>query len=256
MTAVAVLGTPVLTTTSGTKTITATPTVNDLIILIFGHSGNTADPGLSDNQGGAYTILEDELTDTGASRFGIAVRNSLVASAVSTIYTTAPGATTGGGLTVLRVTGMSRTSASAMRQAGRQAFTTAATPTVPMDAGAILTGNSVIGAVWNQTNPATMTPPASFTERSDLGYATPTRGMESASRDSGETGSTITWGSASASSYAAVVVELDASAAGGGATYPGWEGGGWWFRNEQWAHRHGIPLLGEVPILGRDRLAA
>ncbi|HET9672417.1 MAG TPA: hypothetical protein VFQ40_06165 [Actinomycetota bacterium] len=43
---------------------------------------------------------------------------------------------------------------------------------------------------------------------------------------------------------------------GGGATYPGWEGGGWWFRNEEWAHRHEIPLLGEVPVMGEDRRAA
>lgn len=211
MAAVTKLGTETWNTTSGTKTVTATPAVNDLIVIVFGHSGNTADPGLSDDQSGTYTIVEDELTDTSASRFGIAIRNSLVSSAVSTVFTTAPGTTTGGGLVVLKVTGMTFTGGSADRQVGRQAFTTAATPTVPMDSGAILTGNAVIGAVYNQTNPAGLTPPGSFTERSDNGFNTPSRGLETASRDSGETGSTITWGSASASSFAAVVVELDTS---------------------------------------------
>ncbi len=218
MAAVTLLGTATWTTTTGTKTVTATPAAADLIVLIFGHSGNVADPGLSDNNSGGagtYTIVEDELTDTAASRFGIAVRNSLISSGTSTIFTTAPGTTTGGGLVVLKVTGMTRTGISAARQVGRQAFTAAATPTVPMDAGAVLTANAVVGAVYNQTvTAATLTPPASWTERADVGYATPNRGLEVASRDSGETGSTITWGSASSSSFAAVVAELDISTVG------------------------------------------
>jgi hypothetical protein len=54
-----------------------------------------------------------------------------------------------------------------------------------------------------------MTPRASFTERSDGGYATPAAGLETMSRDSGETGTTQTWGSASASAYCSLVLELD-----------------------------------------------
>jgi len=39
---VSLLGTPTFSTTSGTKTVTATPVVGDLVVIITAHSGNTS----------------------------------------------------------------------------------------------------------------------------------------------------------------------------------------------------------------------
>jgi hypothetical protein len=87
----------------------------------------------------------------------------------------------------------------------------AATPTCVLNSAA-LTTNALIGAVFNGTNPATMTPRASWTERADVGYATPTSGLEVMSRDSGETATSIAWGGTSASAFCASVFELDITA--------------------------------------------
>lgn len=76
-------------------------------------------------------------------------------------------------------------------------------------------------------------------------------GMFTGTRTGGGAPGTTTYTKATASYKTHLVIALRDSAPGGAAaTYPGWEGGGWWFRNEEWAHRHGIPLLGEVPVLG------
>jgi hypothetical protein len=75
------------------------------------------------------------------------------------------------------------------------------------------TTNSILGAVFNAANPATMTPPATgtWTEHDDVGYNTPATGMETVTLDSGFTSTTVTWGSSCASAFAAFAVEFDAS---------------------------------------------
>jgi hypothetical protein len=76
---------------------------------------------------------------------------------------------------------------------------------------AALTANLCIGVVMGGTVTPAITQPASWTESVDLSYLTPTTGMETAFRNSGETGSTITWGSTIATAFASMVIELDIS---------------------------------------------
>lgn len=217
MAAVTLLGTVTFTTTSGTKTVTATPAVNDLICLVCAHTGSTSsiDPTDDNPDGlGTYTSVIANVKVTNADTMRFYLRNSLVGSATSTIFTHAPGATSGGGIAVLKITGMSRTGAAAKRQNGgenNQAGGTTPAPTFP---GAALTTNAIIGAVFNGANPATMTPRSSpaYTERADVGYNTPATGLEIMTIDSGETGSTITWGSSCASAFCDSIIEVDTSA--------------------------------------------
>lgn len=120
-------------------------------------------------------------------------------------------------------------------------FTAAAKPDV---AG----GTAEMGAVTNANL-------ASITERHDDAAASGNGGWIGAwtgqETSSGQDIGTSTWTKTTTSQMAHLIIAIrDSAPAGGAATYPGWEGGGWWFRNEEWAHRHGIPLLGEVPILG------
>lgn len=210
MAAVTLLGSS-FNTTSGTHTVTATPAVGDLIVIIAAHTGSVSQAAPTDNNSGGagtYTQAQNALKATSADIVGIWVRDALIASATSTVFTLAPGTTTGGGLAVLKVTGMTLSGLSAKRQSGSQANQAAATP-APVMGGVALTANPVIGAVFNATNSATMTPRTGYTEHVDTGYATPTTGIEIMSLDSGETAQTITWGSASASAFCSVVVELD-----------------------------------------------
>lgn len=197
---------------AGGKSVTATPAVNNLIVVIGGSSFDTiGNMSVTDNQGGTYTLVGSATKRTSGDAVGIWVRTSLVAAAVSTIYTLSTGgANDGSGLVVLAISGMTKTGATAARQFAKQDNQAAATP-APTFAASCLSSSVIIGAVYNATNPATMTPPASYTELHDVGYLTSTNGLEVASRNNGETGNVITWGSASASAFCSMAVELDTS---------------------------------------------
>lgn len=218
MAAVTLLGTQTFNTTNGSKTVTATPAVGDLIVIVTAHTGNTsAAAPTDDNPGGGGTYTEITacacVKATSADQMRFWVRNNLITNAGSTIFTHAPGTTSGGGLGVFKATGMSRTGSAAERQGAKQDNQSSATTPTPVFSVAALTGNALIGAVFNATNPATMTPRGTptWTERFDAGYATPTSGLETMSIDSGETATSIAWGGTSASAFCAAVLELDTS---------------------------------------------
>jgi hypothetical protein len=209
MAAVTSLG-ATFTTASGTKTVTATPAVNDLIVIVTAHSGNTANVAPTDNNGtGTYVLVNSCVKAASADTMQVWVRTALIASAVSTVFTHAPGTTSGGGLFVLKITGMSRFGGNAVRQSAIQSNQSASGTPAPVLPSVPLSANPIIGAVFNATSPATMTPRASYTEFSDLGYSTPTTGCEDMAINSGETSATITWGGTSASAFCSIALELD-----------------------------------------------
>jgi hypothetical protein len=216
MATVTLLGTATFTTTSGTKTVTATPAVNDLIVIITAHTGNTSSASPTDNNSGGagtYSLIDSAVKVTSADTMRVFIRDAFIQSATSTIFTHAPGASSGGGLAVFKVTGMSRTGTIADKQSAKQDNQASGTP-APVFATNVLTANAVIGAVFNGANPATMTPRGtpSYTEAFDTGYNTPTTGLEAMYINSGETATTITWGSSSASAFCSIAIELDTSA--------------------------------------------
>jgi hypothetical protein len=214
--AVTLLGSATVNTSSGTKTVTATPTAGRLIVIVTAHTGNTSAAAPTDDQSGTYSIIAGPFVKaSSADTIYIWARDSLTPSAISTVFTHAPGASSGGGLAVLEVSGMTRAGVSAKRQAAGQDNQASGGTPAPVFGSAVLTGNPVIGAVFNATNTAGnsgITQRASFTERVDTGYITPTTGIEVMSIDSGETGTTMTWGSTSGSAFCSIIVELDTSA--------------------------------------------
>ena len=174
-------------TTAGAKTVTATPAVGDLIVIIAAHSGVSGNEA-GDNQGaGTYTEVEARVKNSSADDIRVYIRDELIASATSTIFGSTPGTTTGGGVMVLKVTGMSRVGAAAVRQAGGQANVASSTAPIVTLGSAMLTSNPVIGAVFNGANPAGLTPPALMTELADVGYGTPPNGLEVCAANSGVT---------------------------------------------------------------------
>lgn len=198
---------------SGTKSVTATPAVNDLIVIVTAHDGNTSAATPTDDQGGTYTTVVTAKFNADADTMMIHIRTALIPAAVSTVFTHAPGASTGGGLGVANYSGMTQVGATASRQVGKQENQASATP-APVFPAAALTTNPVLGAVFDDSGDA-ITPRSSpaYAEAFDGGHITPTRRLEVMGIDSGETATTITWGSSAGGNFCSAVVELDASSA-------------------------------------------
>jgi hypothetical protein len=144
------------TTAAGSKTVTGTPAVGDLIIIAVAESGLAN--GLSgfaptDNNPdglGAYTQVSGALAQTAANTDQVAfhVRNALIGAsgAVSTVFTAPLSASnTGGGLSVWRVSGMSRAGLSAILQAATPQSGGSGTPTLSFSSA--LSGGPVFGAL-------------------------------------------------------------------------------------------------------------
>lgn len=202
-------------TTAGNKTVTATPAVNDLIVVIHGISNWASgdDSVITDDQGGTYAKFGTATAplSTGGGTVGalwVSVRNQLVSSAVSTIYTATNTGDTGGGLTVLKVTSMTRTGVNAVLQNIGESTQTENPPSVAF-AAATNTNNPIIVAVFGEDNPAALTAPTSFTERTDTGWATPTSGIEVATVDSGQTGTSYAWSGGALTDHNEVGIELN-----------------------------------------------
>src|SRR5262245_29244760 len=144
MAAVTLLGTQTFDTNSGTHTVTATPAANDLIVIITASSGNTASIGPTDNNAdgkGTYTLTETAVKATSADTMQAWIRNALIGSATSTIFTHAPGTSTGGGLGVLKITGMTKSGGSAELKSAKQDNAAAAATPAPAFPAAGLTNN-------------------------------------------------------------------------------------------------------------------
>lgn len=208
-----------ISTTNGTagsvKTVVATPAASDCVVIVSVATGSTAVNAPTDNNSdglGTYSLAATCLKASSADILQAWVRNALVGSATSTTFSYGAGVTSGGGLGVYKLTGMTRFGVAAVRQAAIQSNVAAATP-APVFGAAVLTGNPVLGFMFNDANPATMTPRTGFTEDLDIGYALPAAGVETMHIDSGETGTTMTWGSASSAGFGAIVIEMDTSTA-------------------------------------------
>ena len=194
-----------------------TPSLNDLLIVFMTVEASVSDPGnLTSSVGGfTFTQVRAQLFRSSVDSLYCFVSNALVSSATSQTVTTTPGdAGAGSIISVYSVSGMTNTGSSAIRQSGGQSNQGSGTIPAPAFGGAALTDNCCLGAVANASNPANVaTPPSGWTESQDTGYTTgAVTGLETVFRNSGETGTTITWGSASITAFASIVVELDTSA--------------------------------------------
>ena len=214
MAAVSLLGITI-NTTAGAKTVTATPAVGDLILIFVVVSNDSTFSAPTDNQSGTYTQIGSTLNNISTIYGAWYVRDALIPAATSTIFTLSnPGSDTGGGLAVIKVTGMTKAGSSAVRQSkiGGQGGSFATPVATGSWTSAKLTTNPVVGAVINSSNPAGLTATTSYNELLDTGFNTPTTGVEIQKIDSGDTTSTMSWGSGSGSLWVCMGVELDASA--------------------------------------------
>lgn len=206
------------------KSFSFTPNLNDLIVVIVAQTGGIPTFTVTDNNAdglGVYTSVRSALKGTSADKMTAFVRTSFVGSATATAFTTT-GMTgsTGGGIQVVTMTGMSRVGSFAVRNGGNvDNQTTGTTPTVTLTLTP-LTTNPLIGYLFNATNGILTAGPSGWTSFTGAGYNTPTTGIRGTDIISGWTNGTVAWGGTSASDYAALVVEFDASVPPGTATPP------------------------------------
>jgi hypothetical protein len=188
-----------------------TPGAGEVLVAMVTVSGHTnATPTLSSSVAGqSFYLATTQLYATSANRIYIFVGRFFAAASSQTVtFNASPATITGCTIQVVGVAGMFRTGEDAVRQVAGQANQAAGTP-APAFGVAALTSNPTIGLVGNSTNPATMTTPTNWTEANDTGYATPATGSEYVTRNSGFTGTTVTWGSASGSVFGSSIIELD-----------------------------------------------
>jgi hypothetical protein len=192
-------------TTDGTTfTGTAgTPVSGDLLICFVDASGFTGTCTLT----GAWTwtLLTSFTKNAGADT--VFVFWARATAATSTTPSVSLSATaTGCIIECIRVTGQEGIQPY-LRQLKTNAASTA-NPSVTMDR-AILTGDGVLGAVFNGTNSAVQfTTPTNWTEVIEVAYNTPANGATFNTRASGETATTITWTCANTTAWVAVVMEF------------------------------------------------
>lgn len=211
---VTLLGTSVFDTTTGTHTVTATPTVGDLIAIVVANDGFTAGSTVTDNNSGgagAFTRICSALKATSADLLELHIRTALVVSGTSTIFSATGASSTGGGITVYRITNMTRLGAAGARCFGTQANQASGGTPAPVLSLLPSTTNPIITAVFNATNVGGVTARASpaYTRDTNLGHATPTEGMCVAHVNGSETTATITWGGTSASAFCSLAVEIN-----------------------------------------------
>lgn len=190
-----------------------TPAASDLLVAFAVVTGQASGGVFTDSQTLGWEEVAFPLKASSADTLVVAVANTAAAASSMTVTFTPAGSptSTGVAISVVRVSGMTRLGWNAVRQVQFQQNQSSATP-APVFPQAALTGNPCLGAVANATNPAGMTAPSGWSELHDTGYATPTTGLETVAIDSGFTGTTVTWGSSSASAFCSAIIELDTTA--------------------------------------------
>ena len=202
--------------TDGTSFATGgfTPVAGDTLFGFVVASDTIAPGTMTDSQSLGWTQIVQATYSSAAGRLYAFVANAKAAATGGTTVTfDCTGDTATGAIVFVVGVGLGgRVGLDALRQVATANDLGAVAPAATF-AQNCLTQNPTIGFCGNLTNPAGLTPPTSWTELADTGYATPTIGGENIGRATGFTGTAVTWGAASASSNAVIVLELDASIA-------------------------------------------
>lgn len=192
-----------------------TPAAGDLLVAFITATATVATPGFSDSQNLNWTQVAAVTKATGADCAFMYVANTLAANSAMTVTFTCIGDNASGcGILVYRISGMTKTGSAAIRQVKSDSNQSSAnTPAVTAFDSACLTDNPTVGMAACGTVIPTFTTPLGWTQIED-GFTVPTCTMGYISRDSGFTGTAITWQDYSGSSqFCDIIAELDTSAA-------------------------------------------
>ena len=198
---------------SGTsnRSLAVTPAIGDLLVVFVSLSANTnATPTCSDGEpGGTYTRILQALWNASANNMACFVRDALSVSTNARTVTVASGSNTAGEIVIVRVTGMAKVGAAAVRSSGSQANQASGSTPAPVLSQSALTGNVTIAAVGGGDTTTDIA--TNWTERQDASQSSPTTCLAVMTRDTGFTGTTITYNSTEGAVYASMAIELDGS---------------------------------------------
>lgn len=193
-----------------------TPGAGELLVVLVVAVTTVATPTMTNSAGLTMTLVFTGNVPTAADRLHVFISTDFAAASSQTVTFDCTGDNAAGTVIfVLGVSGMTQTGAAALRQASAGfTFGAAGIPETGAWSPATLTTNPTIVIAGNLSNPADLTPPVSWTEGSDTGFASPTTGAEYAFRDSGYASTTsVAWALISATAGVGYGFELDASAA-------------------------------------------
>ena len=191
-----------------------TPTTGDLLIAIVQVSDS-----VSTMNGGAgafamtgtwtWTLHYTFTYNSGADSIAIFSAPATAGTSTTPTFTCTGDAGSGAVVDCFRITGAEGVNQPYIRQIKTNTGTSA-NPSVTMGS-AILTGNGVLGFASNKTNSATQwTAPTSWTEAAnhEVSYTSPTTSLQTCTRASGETGTTITWTNSNTTAWIVGVIEF------------------------------------------------
>ncbi len=201
--------------TLGHTTASMSPTTGDLLVAFVycGASTDTTSTFTESAGGGTYTQAVTGLFQGTGSTMFIFIANQLCASGTARTFThTLPAdSPTGAIISVERVTGMTLTGTAAVKQALAPKGGAGTTPSIAF--ATVDTNNPTIISQAAADNPLTATLPGGWTSLATPSYATPTLNGVIAGRDSGYSGTTVSWTGTETAAWGALGIELDASGA-------------------------------------------
>jgi len=190
-----------------------TPAVGDVLVVFTSAPAEATQAATMTGTGDGltFTKVQHALRTASADISHMFISNQFVSAAASQTVTVDYGAdaATGCNITVLRVAGTLAPGTACIRQSAKQ-DNGAAAGTASVTLGSTpLTVNTLLGHLGNGANPAAVTQPATWTESSDSGSATPASGNECCHVITGYTTNPTVWGSTSATAFGAIVAEID-----------------------------------------------
>lgn len=207
------------TTTGTSPTATITPVVGDLFVVFCQATGNTnATPTCSDNNSGSYTLIAAEGSNTNGNYLSCFIRTALLANTTSTVVTVATGAHSAAEVCVVALSGASAAGAAAVVQQSVQANQAASTTPTLTITNPVFLQDVLISAVGNATNPSGVTVTSNtqiwtWTRAQNVGQTACGLCFEySTGATGGLPGGAVTWGSTSASVFAAIALEIGPAA--------------------------------------------
>lgn len=196
------------TSTSNTNSYAGTagtPAAGDLLICCVLASDTTATGSMTGSW--TWTKLTSFTKNAGVDTIYIFYAYADAATSTTPTFDCTGDNATGAMIHCWRVTGAEGRTQPSVRQL-KTATGTSANPAVTLDR-AVLTGNGIISFAANGTNSSTQwTNPSGWTTDIENTYNTPPNGLGSSKRDSGETGTTITWTNANTTAWGVIVLEL------------------------------------------------
>lgn len=198
---------------TGNRTVTVTTAVSgDLLVVFVSLSANTTTtPTMTDDHAdglGTYTRIGTALWGTSANNSAAFVRDAKLGSTdTSFVITCTSGSNSAGEISWVAIQNSPNAGISAIRSYGSQADQASGTTPAPALNQAALTGNVTIAAVMS--GDTTTTEASGWTERSDTSQSNPTTACEHCTRDSGFTGTTITFGATCSTTFASWAVEIE-----------------------------------------------